>query len=405
MTSAGKNLIELQNVDYFEQARLKLAKQLCLLLCSAFFIMTLIEIGGSLRNLITYFICSLFPLSMYWMLVKTKKYKLVYFLICLVGIAIAAFTLNLFTDEIHYGELMWMTLIVLLAFWGLGTKMGILFLFLSLLNLSVYFVFNAKTNLTSLKEINNMAILSLSVEVFIALSAITIIVIRFIKNYEHSFQKISIANQAMQETAEALRKKNEENETLLKEVHHRVKNNLQIIVSLLRLQNQSQNDAGKEAFEEAINRIMAMALIHKKLYQSEDLSEVNLESYLYELIEEIKKSQQSSADVEIIVKVNLPKAGLKTVVPLGLMINELIANSYKHAFKQTHKGKISIEITSLNHIDFEMIYSDSGNWEDENNNTKGFGLDLIDTLCHQMEGSFTRKKSMYNFKLKNLDIN
>jgi len=384
--------------EYVEKGRLNLAKQLCILLSSAFFIMSVIEFPGSMRNFITYAVCCLIPLSMYYLLIKTGRYKLIYTIICTVGTVIAAYTLNFFIDEVHYGEIMWMVLIILLAFWGLSIKAGLVFLVLNLLTLCYYFIFSAKTNLTSLREMNSMALLSLAVEMTVAMTAITFIIIQFVRTYEHSFKRIS-------EASNAINIKNKENELLLKEVHHRVKNNLQIIVSLLRLQKHSKNEVDGNSFDEAINRIMTMSIIHKKLYQSEDLTQINLKSYLQELIEEIENSFESLIHVDVTIDVNVNSVGLKTIVPLGLMINELISNSYKHAFKDYTKAEIRIELNSVSNSEFEMNYSDSGVWTNSKAESTGFGLDLIDTLCHQLEGTFSRENSKYFFRLKNLDIN
>jgi len=389
--------------EFIENARLNLAKNLCLLLSFAFLIMSLIEASVSIINFITYVFCTLFPLSLWFYLRKTKKHKPVYILLCFTGVFLAFYTLNNFTSEIHYGEFLWMLLVIILAFWGLGLKFGVVILILSLTNIVYYFFYNAKTNLTSLKEVNATTIGSLTIETSFAFIAITIIVNQFIKNYTFSFQKISEANTKLLESNEIISAKNKENTLLLKEVHHRVKNNLQIIVSLLRLQKNSNQNA-QQNFDEAINRIMTMAIIHKKLYQSEDLTQVNLESYIQELIKEIQNSVGAENPVKVSIKVNVNSVGLKTIVPLGLMLNELLSNSYKHAFSKNKEGEISIEINPRELPEFELLYADNGSWKSSLNETKGFGLDLIDTLCQQLEGTFVRTDSNYTFRLKNLDI-
>ncbi len=400
--NAKENISTIGN-EFIEKARLNLAKNLCLLLSVAFFIMSLIEVSVSITNFITYVFCTLFPLSLWFYLRKTKKYKPVYILLCFTGVLLAFYTLNNFTSEIHYGEFLWMLLVIILAFWGLGFKFGLIILILSLTNIVYYFLYNAKTNLTSLKEVNATTIGSLTIEVSFAFIAITIIVNQFIKNYTFSFQKISEANTKLIESNEIVSAKNKENTLLLKEVHHRVKNNLQIIVSLLRLQKNSNQNA-QQNFDEAINRIMTMAIIHKKLYQSEDLTQVNLESYIQELIKEIQNSVGAENTVKVNIKVTLNSVGLKTIVPLGLMLNELLSNSYKHAFSKSQDGVITIEINALESPEFELLYTDNGSWKNSLNETKGFGLDLIDTLCQQLEGTFVRMESNYAFRLKNLDI-
>ena len=104
------------------------------------------------------------------------------------------------------------------------------------------------------------------------------------------------------------------------------------------------------------------------------------------------------------VKSEVNKIGLKTIVPLGLLINELLSNSIKHAFSKKAKGFISINILKSNTNEFKLVYSDDGNWIEPKKNYTGFGLGLIQTLVEQLEGNFTRNKSAYTFTIKNIDI-
>ena len=118
-----------------------------------------------------------------------------------------------------------------------------------------------------------------------------------------------------------LKQKNKENLTLVKEIHHRVKNNLQIIISLLRLQKgELKSLEAKEHFTEAINRIMVMSLIHKKLYQQEELASISIKSYLEDLSSDIISITSLGKPVEVVINSNIETIGLKTIVPLGLLI-------------------------------------------------------------------------------------
>lgn len=390
--------------SYYEAGKYKLALRLCILFGSLFALLAFIESFNSLRNSIVYSICSFIPLLELYYLTKTRRYKVVYFTLSIVGTIVVFYTLNFFIEEIHYGDFLWMILLIILSYWGLDIKFGVLFLILNIFTIIYYFTFSVKTNLTSLREINSVASLSLGIEVVVSFISISIIIHQFIKFYKYSYESLLSNKLELEKSNQIITTKNEENVVLMKEVHHRVKNNLQIITSLLRLQKHNLSDDVQQKFDESINRVMTMALIHRKLYQSPDLSNVNLESYINDLIQEIFASLSTNENVSTTVRTNDLNIGLKTIVPFGLLINELLSNSFKHAFDESNRNNIIIELNSINDNFFELKYSDTGIWKSAENEQVRFGLELIDTLTEQMEGSFTRENSYYTFKLKNLDI-
>ena len=180
------------------------------------------------------------------------------------------------------------------------------------------------------------------------------------------------------------------NELLLKEIHHRVKNNLQIISSLLKLQAaESSNSRVQEHFNEAISRIRAMALIHEKMYTNDDLAQIDIKSYLISLAQDILKSIQSETNIEFNIESQIDKIDVKSIVPISLIFNELITNSLKHGFNNQKNGKIDVKI--INQHDVILFkYCDNGNWRIPENEAT-FGLELIKTLTDQLEGKFSRK--------------
>ncbi len=183
-----------------------------------------------------------------------------------------------------------------------------------------------------------------------------------------------------------------EKEVLLREIHHRVKNNLQIISSLLLLQ--SKDISGKKnlkLFQESQNRVKSMALIHEKLYQSQDLASVNFKEYLNTLIIGLFRSYQShSSHVELKLNIDDISLGIDNAIPCGLIINELISNSLKYAFPNGREGVISVALRSLNKKDVELVVSDNGIGMPEDldfRNTKSLGLHLVTILAEdQLEG-------------------
>jgi two-component sensor histidine kinase len=179
---------------------------------------------------------------------------------------------------------------------------------------------------------------------------------------------------------------------------------LQIIISLLRLQKEDLiSDEAKTHFNEAINRIMVMSLIHKKLYQEKELAHISIESYLTELATDINSISNLGFPVNFNVSSKIDQVGLKTIVPLGLLVNELISNSVKHAFTKMEKGTINIEIKNFNANSFKLIYNDDGTWVEPNKENPSFGLELISILTSQLEGECSKIDSEFIFTLKNLD--
>lgn len=182
-----------------------------------------------------------------------------------------------------------------------------------------------------------------------------------------------------------------EKESLLKEIHHRVKNNLQIIASLLYLQSgKFENEDFKRVLEEGQGRVRSMALIHQKLYENEDLKSIPFEEYLKELIGEIRASF-GMHNITLNISAKDVFFDVDTAVPLGLIINELATNAFKYAFKNDKSGSFSISLTQDNDGSFELNVSDNGIGIPEEidiKKTKSLGLRLVRMLSQQLEGKF-----------------
>ncbi|MGZ7068152.1 MAG: histidine kinase dimerization/phosphoacceptor domain -containing protein, partial [Methanobacterium sp.] len=182
-----------------------------------------------------------------------------------------------------------------------------------------------------------------------------------------------------------------EKEVLLREIHHRVKNNLQIISTLLELQSDEIDDEKiVENYRESQNRIQSIALIHERMYQSEDLSNIDLSSYITTLISDLFDSYGAISD-HIKTEITVPKMvfSIETSIPLGLVINEIISNSLKYAFKGVDNPKISVLLKSLGENKYKLDISDNGIGFPENidyKNTSSLGLQLVNALVDQIEG-------------------
>lgn len=197
-------------------------------------------------------------------------------------------------------------------------------------------------------------------------------------------------------------KQNENKTVLLQEIHHRVKNNLQIIISLLRLQgNTHTNQDVKDALQEAIERINSISMVHEHIYKNPNLVEIDLKSYISNLGEELKRIFIDSKEIKIDVKCHDTKLEIKPMIPLALILNELYTNSFKYAFKNKTNGHISIELFIEDEV-LHLLYNDDGEWFN-NSYTRNFGTYLIDIFTDQLNGHYVRNvepSCAYSFSFK-----
>ncbi len=189
---------------------------------------------------------------------------------------------------------------------------------------------------------------------------------------------------------EEIKKQDNEKKILLQEIHHRVKNNLQIVSSMMRLQsNVTKDRKSVKTLNEAIERIKTIALVHDKIYKSPGVGSVSINEYLKELINDILSNYSLTNKVKVDIKVSNIELSIDNVVPLGLIINELVTNSLKYAFEDLKKPKISIVFTNKGSksTGSQLIYTDNGTWI-ENPNSDHFGTSLIGIFTEQLEGDY-----------------
>jgi two-component sensor histidine kinase len=185
-----------------------------------------------------------------------------------------------------------------------------------------------------------------------------------------------------------------EKEVLLKEVHHRVKNNLQIISSLLNLQSgQAQNEVVTQALQEGQNRVRSMALIHETLYRSGNLSRVDFGEYIRRLAEQLHHTY-STLTAQVVLSVETDKIFLtmETAVPCGLILNELVSNAFKHAFVDGRSGQITIRLQVDDNNCYHLTVNDNGIGLPSHldfHQTGTLGLQLVNTLVYQLQGNLT----------------
>ncbi len=190
-------------------------------------------------------------------------------------------------------------------------------------------------------------------------------------------------------TENEIKKSLEEKEVLLREIHHRVKNNLQIIASLLHLQEVSEDEKGiVDVLKESEGRVKSMAMVHEKLYQSPTFSDINFKQYIEKLVYDILYTYKIPTGTiktnMIIEEINL---NIDTAIPLGLIVNELVTNSVKHAFPQS-EGTIIIKLKSLDE-QMELTIADNGiglSKDLDLEKTETLGIKIVNSLVNQIDG-------------------
>ena len=337
---------------------------------------------------------------------KTLNVRPVFWLCSAGGTVIINIAMNTILDFTHYVDFLWLTICILIAFIGLGKKEGYFFVFLSILGIIYFFFFTLNTHIEILQIKSMSELIADLVEVAFAFLIISYLLQQFIKLQQHSENELKIFNDNLEEQNNIILTKSKDNETLIKEIHHRVKNNLQIIISLLRMQsNEMKTSEGEAEFKEAINRIMAMSLIHQRLYANKEISKIDLQSYIEELTNDlINTFSIYDNKIELIIDVKIIDINLNTIVPLGLLINELVSNSIKHGISESEQFEINIQIQKDSDT-YRFNYSDTGNWKEPCKEKSSFGLELIDILTEQMNGEFNLTKdngTHYAFILKDV---
>ncbi|WP_288343616.1 histidine kinase dimerization/phosphoacceptor domain -containing protein [uncultured Roseivirga sp.] len=183
-----------------------------------------------------------------------------------------------------------------------------------------------------------------------------------------------------------------EKELLLKEIHHRVKNNLQVISSLLELQSFGiEDEKALSTFMEGQNRVKAMALIHQKLYQNENLATIDFAEYAEQLSQDLANIYPNASKVSTSVHADGEvKFDIDTAVPLGLILNELISNSYKYAFNEKDSGQLQVSIAAIGDGKHQLMVEDNGKGLSQGfdlERAKSLGLRLVNRLAEQLYGT------------------
>jgi two-component sensor histidine kinase len=390
--------------DLFEEANYKITLKFSFFIFIALiflYITQFISFDYNRSNLILFAI--LFSFIFYFHTLKTGEYKkpaligsYTYALI----IEIALYTIPKNPPII---EGLWMINNIFFTFRCASKKHGYLLSIVHFISLSIfYFQFTSyKTENLFFSQLSFYDKIGIVFNILFAFLVFLFFIQQTIETNAKASQKIKLINQEIYHQFEIINKQNEEKTILLKEIHHRVKNNLQIIISLLRLQSyQLENSETIQSFNEAINRILAISSIHEKIYQNDSFNKINIEEYFNDLSKEIISMHDLNTDIVTNFNFEIDSITIDTIVPLALIFNELISNSIKHFDNKTNSLIINIEFKSIKENKLQLNYSDNGKWV-ENNKKNTLGIDLINALTKQINGKMILNKfpkTEFNFE-------
>lgn len=228
------------------------------------------------------------------------------------------------------------------------------------------------------------------------------------KELEETNKKLKREIIAHEKAAQELKDSLDEKEILVKEIHHRVKNNLMIISSLLNLQSRYITDEkALDIFKESQNRAQSMALIHERLYKTDSTRRIEFDEYIHNLATDLFHTYRISPEISLDIDLEPVKLDVNSAIPLGLIVNELVTNSLKYAFPGG-KGKLSIKFHGLNGDEFELVISDNGVGFPEDldfRKVDSMGLQLVNNLTKQLDGKIDLDRShgtKFNIKFKEI---
>lgn len=319
----------------------------------------------------------------------TKTYKQASVFFTLLGIILCAVTLLGIPEAYHLVDTLWMMIIILYAYFTLGKTWGNITLIANITTLIIFILYCVNSSLSVNTQLAKAERISLALNAGLCGVIIAYLVYQFLRTTRFAEEKYQQMTTALQDKNKEVESQNEEKTVMLREIHHRVKNNLQVITSLLRLQAREARDPRTiELFKDSTNRVVAMALIHDKMYLAKDLAKINLEDYLRTLLDDLIRSYAVEIPIKAEIQSYVETVSNKSLVPLALLFNELVSNSLKHAFNSREDGRIRITINRENGK-IVLNYRDNGTWREKQKDTS-FGLELIESLTEQMDGTFSR---------------
>jgi two-component sensor histidine kinase len=373
------------SIDHIEKAKYSVSKNLYIFLSIVLGTVGILNLIQNDINYIPLLSGSFLSLICFGILVKFNNYKVAAFIGMFMAFGLTVYNISITSNYGHFVDFFWIVVIAIYLFFVLGNTWGVFNLFLNIAAVTVILylvrieiVEQVPKPYTPFSQFNFILNIIISGVVF---SYITIKVLTALNKSQKDLLS----------TNKELIKSNEEKTIMLKEIHHRVKNNLQVITSLLRLQlHEIQDEKSRHHFSDSINRVSAMAIIHEKMYQTESLSKIDIASYLQSLIDDLISSYARLTEIETRITSNIENMEPESIVPLALIFNELVSNTLEHAFQNMPHGVIGIDVLKNENGTTTIHYSDNGKWKAPTKDSS-FGLELIETFTEQLDGSCRRE--------------
>jgi len=382
--------------DYIDKRKFVMLWRTTLFLAALFLLLSVWTFFYNIVFSGVYFVVFTIVTGFLTFLYLTKRYKPVLYLYAVLGMMIVAVMCNLDTGHPHVPDFMWAMSLLILTFTTLGKRAGWISTICFAVIVGVHYGYFYKGIEAGQKHLETIDLIGITTEIILALCLSGYFITQHLSITKYTEGQMSLANAELELQNQIIQRKSDENAILIKEIHHRVKNNLQIIISLLRMhRDEVSSPEAQKDFDEAINRILSMALLHQQMYKEKELSRFNLEEYISILVHDIIESYKSTDQV-IETEITVQNAALKleSIVPLGLLINELVSNSLKHAFAGQSKGKLTLILKRMEN-GFSMNYLDNGTWVDSELMNRGFGSELVEMLAEQLNGELKRNGSEY----------
>lgn len=406
-TSTYSSEITNEVKQYTDKLRVNFALVISVTFLIVFSILTVVYYFGSIRSFAAQACFLILCICCLLIIRSAKNYKLVFILYSITGVVSPSLALIFIHDSIHFVEVLWMFASISMAYFFIGKKLGAVLLIASIIAIFIFIFYALEDYIVIISQPSTYQKFMLAAEMILGFGLNIYLFYLYNKINKFSQLKLREANDLLRSQYLKIQHQNDEKTILIKEVYHRVKNNLQIIISLLRIQSDKiKSPEVKSYFQESINQIMAISLVHQKLYKSENLSQLKFSEYANDLLKTIISTDAKKREIQFVVSSKIDKIGLESLVPIGLIINELTLNSLKHAFQNQDKGKIELSIRGNHHNQWiYMVYSDNGQWQENKSSEFSFGQLLIESLIEQLEGVHKIKKkdngTTFIFKLKN----
>lgn len=371
--------------DFYQKSKINLIFDFPFFTLTLFiFFSILLFIVGAKYSVLTITGSWLMGIFFLFFLKYSKNIRIASILLSTVILILAISNLLLNDKILHIGYPFWLCMLLLFVVFNLGIYWGIGFGMIGALAYIYYRQFEMYKAMELANFDPNVHFITFIVEVSLTTFLILYLVQLFLLTSRKSELAMKEQNKLLIDKNKLIEDQHAEKTIMLKEIHHRVKNNLQVVNSILRLQSHEIKDPeALEVFELSQKRIHAMALIHERLYTLDKMSYSITADYLKLLLKDLVELYQNNQQIDLIMAVQDGIVPQNNIVPFGLILNELISNTLKHGIES--KGVISIS-SEKNEKTVSLIFQDNGKGF-ANEIHKGFGLELIETLTEQLDGT------------------